>query len=153
MKVIVNKNIPIPIFAFFTIFGIIIGLILLWISLQGFIEVHLLKISDVTTAKIVFSNRQSSSEDIHDHNNNHLSVVYSYEVDSKFYEIEDSIWWKFYSNKGYYKDNEIQIYYRKDNPFKSHVYHISYLLLSVAIILLFFLPVSLVKRIKKHHFF
>jgi len=45
MKVIVNKNIPIPIFAFFTIFGIIIGLILLWISLQGFIEVHLLKIS------------------------------------------------------------------------------------------------------------
>ena len=62
-------------------------------------------------------------------------IEYKYTIDGKVYDGEDYIPWKhstFNNNVG----DKVKIYFSKDNYEESRVYHISYLLIVLGIILI-----------------
>ena len=78
-------------------------------------------------------------------------VKYKYIVDNQQYEGEDILWWRvFASDINVQEGDKIEIFYNINNPSKSEIYHVSYILIIVGILGFIILPILFLKqRIKE----
>lgn len=148
MEIIVNKDISIKQFILISVLVIIAGIGALYVSLEGFIKVNILKNYKVEFAKIYYSEIVNTSRE--DDNSTYRRVVrYNFSVDGKNYSGEDTLWWKFFSSDINAKvGDDIKIIYNINNPEENKVYHISYLFIIFGIGINVFMFMALKKRIQ-----
>ncbi len=75
-------------------------------------------------------------------------IKYNYFADNKRYIGQDKLWYK-RTDKNVNVGDKIEIYYNINNPSKSEVYHISYILILVAICFIVFPLLLLKQKIKE----
>ena len=148
MEVIVNKNISVKQFALIAIFAIIFGLGALYVGLEGFIKVNILKSYKMESAKIYYSEIANINRE--DENQSYRRVIkYNFNVDGKDYSGEDILWWKILRSDINVKvGDDVKIIYNINNPEENEVYHISYLFIVLGIGINAFMFVALKKRIQ-----
>ena len=143
MNVIVNTEIPKKVYIVITIFSIILGLFFLYFATNCFIKVYILKTCNYTEATVISSSMEKSDRD----QEYYRSVDYTYSVDGVKYSNRDKLWWK-WTDINLKENDKIGIYYDINNPAESKVYHISYLIIILTILLLIFMPLLLKERLK-----
>ena len=131
MNIIVNKNISKKAFAIIAFGGILIGIVMIYIATKSFINVNILKNYKKEIAEIYYS-----------------VIKYNYFVDNKQYFGQNNLWYKS-SDKNVNVGDKIEIYYDINNPSKSEPYHISYILILLAICFIVFSLLLLKQRIKE----
>ena len=149
MKVIVNKSIPKSTFVIITIFTMILGFVVMYLSIRPLIETRILKTSEKTIAKIYDSSRENTSKKI-GHTNFQRVIKYTYVVDNVTYDSKSILWWRLYANssKGVEIGKNIDVYYNINEPNNVEVYHNSYFLLFLSILFVTLPPIFLLKRFK-----
>ena len=149
MKVIINKNIPKSTFVIITIFTMILGFVVMYLSIRPLIETKILKTSEKTIARIYDSSRENTSKKT-GHTNFQRVIKYTYVVDNVTYESKSILWWRLYANssKGVEIGKNIDVYYNINEPNNVEVYHNSYFLLFLSILFVTLPPIFLLKRFK-----
>ena len=137
MNIKINTNISKVSYIIFVSLAIILGFFLLYIALASFLNVYVLKNANLTEAKIISTNIYSDNE------STYRDVTYQYYVDGTEYTNTDNLWWKL-TNNNLKENSSINIYYNINNPQKSKVYHISYMLIIFSLALLIF-PIIFLK--------
>ena len=141
MNIKINTNISKVSYIIFVSLAIILGFFLLYIALASFLNVYVLKNANLTEAKIISTNIYSDNE------STYRDVTYQYYVDRTEYTNTDNLWWKL-TNNNLKENSSINIYYNINNPQKSKVYHISYVLIIFSLALLIFPIIFLKIRLK-----
>ena len=149
MKVIINKNIPKSTFVIITIFTMILGFVVMYLSIRPLIETKILKTSEKTIARIYDSTRENTSKKT-GHTNFQRVIKYTYVVDNVTYDSKSILWWRLYANssKGVEIGKNIDVYYNINEPNNVEVYHNSYFLLFLSILFVTLPPIFLLKRFK-----
>lgn len=149
MKVIINKNIPKSTFVIITIFTMILGFVVMYLSIRPLIETKILKTSEKTIARIYDSSRENTSKKT-GHTNFQRVIKYTYVVDNVTYDSKSILWWRLYANssKGVEIGKNIDVYYNINEPNNVEVYHNSYFLLFLSILFVTLPPIFLLKRFK-----
>lgn len=149
MKVIINKNIPKSTFVIITIFTMILGFVVMYLSIRPLIETKILKTSEKTIARIYDSSRENTSKKT-GHTNFQRVIKYNYVVDNVTYDSKSILWWRLYANssKGVEIGKNIDVYYNINEPNNVEVYHNSYFLLFLSILFVTLPPIFLLKRFK-----
>ena len=137
MNIKINTNISKVSYITFVSLAIVLGFFLLYIALASFLNVYVLKNANLTEAKIISANIYSDNE------STYRDVTYQYYVDGTEYTNTDNLWWKL-TNNNLKENSSINIYYNINNPKKSKVYHISYMLIIFSLALLIF-PIIFLK--------
>ena len=149
MKVIINKNIPKSTFVIITIFTMILGFVVMYLSIRPLIETKILKTSEKTIARIYDSSWENTSKKT-GHTNFQRVIKYTYVVDNVTYDSKSILWWRLYANssKGVEIGKNIDVYYNINEPNNVEVYHNSYFLLFLSILFVTLPPIFLLKRFK-----
>ena len=149
MKVIINKNIPKSTFVIITIFTMILGFVVMYLSIRPLIETKILKTIEKTIARIYDSSRENTSKKT-GHTNFQRVIKYTYVVDNVTYDSKSILWWRLYANssKGVEIGKNIDVYYNINEPNNVEVYHNSYFLLFLSILFVTLPPIFLLKRFK-----
>ena len=149
MKVIINKNIPKSTFVIITIFTMILGFVVMYLSIRPLIETKILKTSEKTIARIYDSSRENTSKKT-GHTNFQRVIKYTYVVDNVTYDSKSILWWRLFanSNKGVEIGKNIDVCYNINEPNNVEVYHNSYFLLFLSILFVTLPPIFLLKRFK-----
>ncbi len=149
MNIIVNKNISKKAFAIIAFGGILIGIVMIYIATKGFINVNILKNYKKEIAEIYYSEIEDIDNMGEKRDSSPIRVIkYNYFVDNKQYIGQDRLWYKT-SDKNVKVGDKIEIYYDINNPSKSKTYHISYILILLAICFIVFSLLLLKQRIKE----
>ena len=151
MKVVVNKDISVKTFVMITILAVIIGTAMIYIATKGFISVNILNKCKKEFAEIYLSEIDYREYYRNDMSSPQRKVKYKYIVDNQQYEGEDILWWRvFASDINVQEGDKIEIFYNINNPSKSEIYHVSYILIIVGILGFIILPILFLKqRIKE----
>ena len=150
MKMIVNKDISVKKFALITILAVFIGISLIYIATEGFIKVNILKTCKKEEAKIYSSEIVETVNTTEDQVKNMREISYTYDINNNKYEGTGKLWWKlFNSDKNFKVGDEIKIFYEINNPEKSKIYHISYGMMILGIIIIVLSVLMLKRRIEE----
>ena len=149
MNIIVNKNISKKAFAIIAFGGILIGIVMIYIATKSFINVNILKnykkeIAEIYYSEIEYIDNMGERGDA----TPVIVIKYNYFVDNKQYFGQNNLWYKS-SDKNVNVGDKIEIYYDINNPSKSEPYHISYILILLAICFIVFSLLLLKQRIKE----
>lgn len=116
---------------------------MIYISLKGFVNVHILKQCTLTEA-IVTRNLYTSMPTSHSRKS--YRVEFKYIVNLKEYIIQEDLGDKTIK---YNVGEKIQIYYNNDDANKAQIYRIAYMPLMFAIFLLPLITLTLIKSEKR----
>lgn len=145
----VNTKLPVKTFAIITCMTVILFPILIWIATRGALKVYVFKDSEKIQASIFYSGIEETSKKTDNIENFHRVIRYSYNINGKSYTGEENLWWKILNSSiGCEEGDEITVYYNKDKPEESSVWHISYFLIVFATIALLMSIMALIKRIE-----
>lgn len=139
-EVKINNGISKKKFRIIYVITIIVSVLIMYISLQGFIEVKVLGKATKTEANVTRNIYSSTNK------NNYYSVEFEYVVDSNKYIAQEKQGDKV---SKYDIGEKIEIYYNNDNIQNAKIYRVSYLMLSFSIIILIMMTIILVNSEKR----
>lgn len=143
MKVIVNKNISKPKYVLIFVFAFILGLLILYVGIEGLIKTDILNSWEKAEATVISSHIKHSSNS----GNGTLYVDYTYNVKEKEYSGHEQLWWK-RNSFDLRANDKIDIYYKIESPEKSKVYHISFFMILLSVPFFILTPLMLKERLK-----
>lgn len=149
MKIIVNNNISKKSWIVLTIFGEILGLLLIYVGLRNYLNVNFLK--DWT--KVVGEVLEVEIKEYKDAMNKDMLtystyVRYIYNVNGQDYTNEERRNWQLFNISTIKKGDSIDICYKSDEPQESGIYEINFIPIIFGIITIITLPLCLKKRMK-----
>jgi hypothetical protein len=142
MKITINSTISKGKITLICIFGIILSIMVFYISIRPIIDVKIAKTSIETEAIIISNTYLNATAGTQQK----YAVKFDYTVNKGILTGTDAPYWKM---RKYKIGEKIDVYYNKNNPANVQIYHISYALLGISILTLIIIILIINKNLKR----